>query len=198
MLKFLFFTRDKELNIKSVYVAMMATVAGLSFFAMTVIILESAIEVLSGRVPLTYLAGFFIAFFIFLITKYLSLRLGNDLIERYMEEERNRLANLIRHSELHLIERIEKGDIYTKMTMDIKRVSLIFRSGINVIQAVVVFLSIWVYFLIISVKAGLLFLSGVLIYIFIHKSLTPVFRPRNVQKTVFLICNIFNHLILLI
>lgn len=157
----------------------MAVTAGISFFALSVMILDSAVEVVNKRYPVKYLVWFLTTFAVFLITKYLSLRFGNDLIERTMENERNRLGNLIRHSELQFIEQTEKGRIYTRMTLDIKRVSLIFRSGINLIQGVSVFLAIWVYFLFTSVQAAVLLFAMVVIYIILQKTIDPVIREKG-------------------
>lgn len=179
MLKYLFFTRDNQLNTASVYVVCMAVIAGLSFFALSVMILSSTIEVINGRYPLDHLAWSAVVFFVFITTKHLSLVSGNDLIERALEKERNRLADLIRHTELDLIERVEKGAIYTRMTMDIKRISMIFRSGINLIQGAVVFSAIWIYFFTISIKAGLLVLFLVLIYQLLNKAVDPLFRKKS-------------------
>ena len=93
MLKYLFFTRDSQLNTASVYVVCMAVIAGLSFFALAVMIFASTIEVINGRYPLDHLAWSAVVFFVFITTKHLSLISGNDLIERALEKERNRLAD---------------------------------------------------------------------------------------------------------
>ena len=79
---------------------------------------------------------------------------------------------MIRQSELAQIEALDKGEIFTKMTLDAKQLSHAFGFGIKFFQAIITIVIVFLYVFFLSFKTGLfltsLLLLGV-IYFRLHR-----------------------------
>ncbi|MBF0450825.1 MAG: cyclic peptide export ABC transporter [Candidatus Magnetomorum sp.] len=160
MVKFLFYV-DNQFDFRPIIALIMSVVAGISESILILIINNAAQEVIHNNTlqAVSMLPYFFISLIVLCFLKKLSLQLCLKLVEENLEIYRNRIANQLRHSSLLEMEQMDQGEIYTKLSIDTKKIS---RSSLSFIQIVQSFTTM---FLIIIYMLRLSFLGGCL-YIF--------------------------------
>ncbi|MCP4107324.1 MAG: ATP-binding cassette domain-containing protein [Desulfobacteraceae bacterium] len=158
MFRMIFFT-DNKLNLQVVFVTIISVVSGIAKSLIPLIISKAAEELINkGDVPFKYLPYFLAALGILIISKWVALRKTIEIVERSLEKYRNKIGNQLRQSELILIENLDKGEIYTKITIDTRKVSRVSQSGILVIQSLVTVICILGYIFQVSAIAGFFYI----------------------------------------
>jgi putative pyoverdin transport system ATP-binding/permease protein len=165
LIKLIFFSETGEVNNRALYVLLTSSIAGAAYAGLAAIINEVAEEVMLYQSTSGRLSLFLLALMALLVTKWLSLSSCVVLTEKTLEEYRNRVGDMIRRSELMQIETMDKGEIYTKLTMDAKQIARSFTFGVKFFQALVTIAIVFCYIFSLSLQTGvfltLVFLLGV-------------------------------------
>jgi len=189
MIKFLFFTNN-QINIKAIFVAMMSVISGIIAALMASMINEAVEDIITQKAVsfLNNLLPFFLIGLIFLfITRRIALRSGVNLVEQTLETFRNKIGNQLRQSTLQKIERIDQGEIYTKLSIDTKKISSASLSGIRAIQSIVTIILVIIYIYSFSMLAGIcftgLFALGVMYYQIYYRLLMKTIDKMTQKET---------------
>ena len=189
MIKFLFFTNN-QINFKAIFVAMMSVISGIIAALMASIINEAVEDIITQKSVsfLNNLLPFFLIGLIFLfITRRIALRSGVNLVEQTLETFRNKIANQLRQSTLQKIESLDQGEIYTKLSIDTKKISSASLSGIRAIQAIVTIILVIIYIYFFSFLAGIcftgLFALGILYYQIYYRLLIETIDEMTQKET---------------
>jgi putative ATP-binding cassette transporter len=170
MIKFIFFTNNK-INYQAFFVAMMSVISGI-IAAMMASIINEAVEDVITKKAITFLNNllpfFLIGLLLLFITRRIALRSGVHLVEQTLESFRNKTGNQLRQSTLQKIETLDQGEIYTKLSIDTKKISSASLAGIRAIQSIVTIILVIIYIYTFSLLAGIcftgLFAVGMLYY----------------------------------
>ncbi|MCP4113164.1 MAG: cyclic peptide export ABC transporter [Desulfobacteraceae bacterium] len=135
-----------------------SVIAGIASSLVPLTISNASEELIEGTVPFNYLPYFLAALMLLIISKWIALKKIVELVERSLEKYRNKIGNQLRQSELMYIEGLDKGEIYTKITIDTKKISRASQSGIKVTQSLVTIICVLGYILWVSTFAGFLFI----------------------------------------
>jgi putative ATP-binding cassette transporter len=151
MFKFLFYANN-QLDFRAAIAMVMSVIAGFSESTLVLVINNAAQYVIQDSIPsaLKLIPLFLFIFIILLILKRQALQLCAQLVEDNLEIYRNRIANQLRQSSLLTVEQIAQGEIYTKLTIDTKKISRTSVSFILVIQSSITILLIIIYMFSIS------------------------------------------------
>jgi len=160
MFSFLFY-KDRQINSQMIYIALLMTVSGISGSFMATIISEVAEDIITNKlINAYYILPLFLLFFVILFfSRRLGLRWGVHHVECLLEISRNKIGNQLRQTTLSNIEKLNQGEIYTKLTVDTKKIARASISFIRAIQAIVIIIIVMMYILSFSFTAGLIFLS---------------------------------------
>ncbi|MCP4351755.1 MAG: cyclic peptide export ABC transporter [Desulfobacterales bacterium] len=156
MFKLLFYSKNQ---FKAIFVSIMSCIAGAAAASLAFIINRAVGEILAGRPYLTFLPFFLVTLAVLIITKRIALRSGIELVEKTLEEFRNKISNQIRQSELAHIESLDMGEIFTKMAMDTKKISRASQASIRMIQALISILLVLLYIFRLSITAFFIFMG---------------------------------------
>jgi putative ATP-binding cassette transporter len=170
MIKFLFYTSN-QINFKAILVAMMSVISGIIAALMASMINEAVEDIITQK-AITFLNNllpyFLIGLLFLFITRRIALRSGVNLVEQTLESFRNKICNQLRQSTLQKIESLNQGEIYTKLSIDTKKISSASLAGIRAIQSIVTIILVIIYIYSFSLLAGIcftgLFALGMLYY----------------------------------
>jgi len=160
MLKFIFF-KDNKLNIRAIFVIVMSIVSGLLAASLASIINEAAEIIIiqdHSDAVLYFIPLFLFLLTLLLFTRRIALRSGVELVETSLEIYRNNIGNQLRQSELLKMENIDQGEIYTKLSIDTKKISRASLSAIRTIQSIVTVVVVIIYIFTLSIQAGICFM----------------------------------------
>jgi len=169
MLKFLFYANN-QLDLRPIIALFMCVVAGISESTLVLIINNAAQKVFQGTTlkALSMIPLFLISLLVLYFLKKHALQLCVKLVEENLEIYRNRIGNQLRHSSLTTMEQMDQGEIYTKLSIDTKKISRASISLILVVQSTTTVLLIIIHMLSFSMLGGGVFISiltfGVLYY----------------------------------
>ncbi|MBF0099743.1 MAG: cyclic peptide export ABC transporter [Desulfobacterales bacterium] len=139
----------RETTISPTPVFLMTLISGISN-ALLLAIINASIKVVSyTNLNLRYFLMFFIMLAIFLFSKKYALQKSVIISENMIKGIRVRLADKIRKSDLILLEKTGKGDIYNRITQDTEVISQAVVLLVNAAQSVimVVFCTLYVFFI---------------------------------------------------
>ena len=159
MIKFLFYTNNQTINKNAIIVIVMAIISGIAASVIATIITYTAELVISNSSTSIYinLQYFMLIFVILFFSKQISLKYGIMLVEQSLEHYRNMFCNNLRQSTLIEIEQLDQGEIYTKFSIDTKKISRASLSGIRTIQGIVTIICVIIYVCFFSFLAGCVF-----------------------------------------
>ena len=171
MLKFIFF-QDNKLNIRAVFVIVLSIASGV-FAAALASIINKAAEIIiikdHSAAVLYFIPLFLILLTLLLFTRRIALRSGVELVERSLEVYRNKIGNQLRQSELLTMENTDQGEIYTKLSIDTKKISRASLSAIRIIHSIVTLIVIIIYIFTFSISAGICFMFFFALGIFYYQ-----------------------------
>ncbi len=132
-------------------------------------------------------AFFLVTLAVLIITKRIALRSGIELVEKNLEEFRNKIGNQIRQSELAHIESLDMGEIFTKIAMDTKKISRASQASIRMIQALISIILVLLYIFRLSITAFFIFMGlaclGLLYYRAHHHALQEMIHTVLHKET---------------
>ncbi|MBF0452490.1 MAG: ATP-binding cassette domain-containing protein [Candidatus Magnetomorum sp.] len=170
MFKFLFYTNNR-INKRVLFVICMSALSGIAAASLAAIINEVAEAFIVGSHggSLSILVFFIFVLIILFFSRRIALRSGVDLVERSLETFRNTVGNQLRQSSLIKMERLNQGEIYTKLSIDTKKISRATISCIRAIQSITTILIVIVYIFTFSFVAGISFLALFTLGIFYYQ-----------------------------
>ncbi len=187
MFKLLFLTDKKEIDLRAVFILIMTIVYGAAHATLNMIISESAEEVIIGNVPLYYIPYFLIMLGILLVTKRIALRKVATLVQERLEAYRIKISNRIRQAELMQFESLDRGDIYTKLTIDIQKISWAAQAGIRISGGLIIIIFVLCFIFFLSIYAGLilafLLTAGSIIYFSQEAAIRKAIHAASSKET---------------
>jgi len=159
MFKFLFYANN-QLEFRPAVALIMSIIAGFSESTLVLVINNAAQYVIKDNIPsaLKMIPLFLLIFITLFILKRQSLQLCVRLVEENLEIYRNKIANQLRQSPLLKVEQIHQGEIYTKLSIDTKKISRASVSLILLIQSSITIVLIIIYMFNISFLGTCIFL----------------------------------------
>jgi putative ATP-binding cassette transporter len=159
MFKFLFYANNR-FDFRPVIALIMSCVAGISESTVVLIINNAAQRVIhcSTFNALSIIPLFVISLLALCFLKKKSLQLCVKLVEENLEIYRNRIGNQLRHSSLLKMEQMDQGEIFTKLSVDTKKISRSSVSFILVVQSSTTILLIIIQMLIFSLVGGAIYI----------------------------------------
>lgn len=120
---------------------------------------------------------FFLTLGLFIFTKNFILHKTNILVETVLAKYRLRISNKIRHSDLLTIERIEKSEIFTRLTSDATQISQTAPLMIDAVQSMVMLVFSIIYIFTLSKIAFFVIIISIGIAVLIYE-----IRRRRIIK----------------
>ncbi|MCP4397799.1 MAG: cyclic peptide export ABC transporter [bacterium] len=138
------YQKERERSVVPILIA--ASVSGIAQSALLGTITIAADTVSQKAVQVKFLIIFLAAFGVMIIGKRYAMKHAIILIERMVKKIRLRISDKIRHSDLLFLERLGKGDLYTRLAHDANFISQAAVTIVNAAQSVltVVFCLIFV------------------------------------------------------
>jgi putative ATP-binding cassette transporter len=159
----------KESDASWTGIIIMATITGISNGLILAVINRAAEKAGEPGMNFRYFLLFAITIGIFIVTKKYSITQSNVMVERVVSKIRIRIADKIRRSNLTLLERIGKYEIYTRVTQETVIISQAAGVIINACQAGIMLFFCILYLAWLSKTAFFITLilvtSGVMIYL---------------------------------
>jgi putative ATP-binding cassette transporter len=159
MFKFLFYANNR-LDFRPIVALFMSVVAGISETFLILIINNAAQKVIHG-IPLqavSLIPFFLMALIVLCFLEKQSLQLSVKLVEENLEIYRNRIVNQLRFSSLMNMEQVDQGEIFTKLSIDTKKISRSSLSLILVVQSATTILMVIINMFRISLLGGCVYI----------------------------------------
>jgi putative pyoverdin transport system ATP-binding/permease protein len=112
---------------------------------------------------------FGVAYLLLFVTTQLYLTHAIDAIETLVRVRRNELFELVRGSDLRMIERFSKNAIYSRIALDTQVLSTNLVQMVEMLMFSVRSLSVMVYMFTVSLLGGLLIVFGLMLYSLIYR-----------------------------
>jgi len=145
-----------------------AAASGLANTLILAIVNTAAEEARQGPIDMRYAAMFIVVMVIYVYSLRFTFSKINRLLENVVHSVRQRVANKLKHSELNVLDRVGRGDLYTALSQQTVTIS---ESGMMIaasLQAIlmIVFASIYMAFLSLPafVLTVLLLAAGIIVY----------------------------------
>lgn len=139
---------------KFIFISILGTLS----FACVVALVDKAADissqkstVIEGRLFLMCI----IACIILLICKHFTLTNTTKAVERITHKIRMRLVDQVRQTELHFLEKLDKGDLYARIAQDTGLISLLATDVVNAVETSFVCIFICLYTAYLSIEAFL-------------------------------------------
>jgi putative ATP-binding cassette transporter len=157
-----------QLN-KQAFTIILATVmASMASTGLILIINETLENIVIKSIDQYYLSIYLICSMILITTKRIALRTARRYIEDQILSIRAAVGNMIRNASMQFIDRLEKADIYVKMSTDARRISRSSEIMIHICHSILTILFCTLYIGHISIYGLILLVSFIVIALIIR------------------------------
>ncbi|KPA11571.1 ABC transporter ATP-binding protein yojI [Candidatus Magnetomorum sp. HK-1] len=170
MFKFIFYINNR-INKRVFFVISMSALSGIAAASLAAMINEAGeATILASSVDILKMLPFFLFVVVILFfSRRMALRSGVDLVERTLETYRNDIANKLRQSTLMKMEVLDQGEIYTRLSVDTKKIARAYLSSIRGIQSIATIGLIIAYIYSFSFVVGICFTALFTLGIFYYQ-----------------------------
>ncbi len=158
------------------HIALLVAISGLAnAFLLAIVNNASAIAASTETMRLYHFLLFLVAFAIYVLCNRIAQTEANVIAEKMLREMRIRISDKIRKSRLLIVDSLGRGEIYTKLSQELNRISEMLPYFVNAIQQSIFLVFCLVYIATLSIIAflGITFVctSGILIFLRFKQSL---------------------------
>lgn len=151
------------------HIALMVAISGLAnAFLLAIVNNSSAIAASTEDVRTNQFLLFLIAFAIYALCNRIAQSEANVIAEKMLKELRIRILDKIRKSRLLLIDSLGRGELYTRLSQELNRISEMLPYFVNAVQQCIFLLFCLVYIATLSIFAflGISFVCALGIFVF--------------------------------
>ncbi len=170
------------------HIALMVAISGLAnAFLLAIVNNASAIAASTENVRTHQFILFLIAFAIYALCNKIAQSQANVVAEKLLKDLRIRILDKIRKSKLLLVDRLGRGELYTKLSQELNRISEMLPYFVNAIQQSIFLVFCLVYIATLSIIAflGITFVctAGILIFFRYKKSLDEEINKSTAKES---------------